>query len=261
MIIIVIDGPDGVGKTTVAHKVVKKLQSKKVKCVYQHFPDYDYPSGELIKRCLNGENGDFINLDWKISLAMYDIDRRLWLERNREKLKDYVVITDRWSTSSFQYQTAQMIMQLESYTVKELMDTYGYIDMKILSNCGIDIERFFQWLDNEHSKYGLQRSHINFYLSLDQYIINERIRNRVREQDAKVDQFESDVTFTYLVNAIGEFLAAELYSNEVIGGYDAKYDNTKFIRIDASSSSEEIADKIVDYLSNNLTITLNMIDI
>ena len=261
MVIIVIDGPDGVGKTTVAHKVVEGLQSKKVKCVYQHFPDYDYPSGELIKRCLNGENGDFINLDWKISLAMYDIDRRLWLERNREKLKDYIVITDRWSTSSFQYQTAQMIMQYEPYTVKELMDIYGYIDTKILSNCEIDVERFFQYLDNEHSKYGLQRSCINFYLSLDQDIINERIRNRFREQDAKADQFESDVTFTYLVNAIGEFLAADRYYNEVIGGYDAKYDNTKFIRIDASSSSEEIADKIVDYLSNNLIITLNMIDI
>lgn len=259
MIIVVIDGPDGVGKTTVATKVVNLLQRKKLKCIYQHFPFYSYPSGELIKRCLNGENGSFINMNWRVSLALYDIDRFLWIQRNKNSLEKYVVITDRWSSSSFQYQTAQIVMQECPQIVKNLMNTYGYINKELLKE-SVPISRYLEWLDTEHGKYGLQKSTINFYLSLDQSLIYERINQRFENENSSPDQFESDDTFTYLVNAIGDYLSDNSYNKDNEDGYDSLYDNTEFVKIDANETPDLIARKIVDYISNNLVITLDMID-
>lgn len=251
MLIVVIDGPDGVGKTTVANLVVKKLQEKKVKAIYQHFPDYDYSTGETIKRCLEGENGDFINLDWRVTLAMYDIDRRLWYERNKEKLKDHIVITDRYSLSSFQYQVAQIIMQENSDELDNYMYKYNCFPLYEIDK-DIDIKRYMQWLDNAHNNYGVKEPDINFYLKISAKERNTRIANRFETEGTNPDQFENNKVFSLLVGTIGQYLC------EI--GYEAKFDNTDVVAIDAERSPEEIAEDILNYIYSNLHITINMID-
>ena len=58
----------------------------------------------------------------------------------------------------------------------------------------------------------------------------------------------------------GDYLSDNSYDKDNEDGYDSLYDNTEFVKIDANETPDLIARKIVDYISNNLLITLDMID-
>lgn len=130
-IVVNIEGADGVGKSTIAKRLVERLNNAN-KCImaklpdetkealskkeiediaiYQHYPDYDSPMGKLIKQYLNGElnNTDPTKMDHITSSLLYVLDRRLRVEASDYKIAHYM-INDRSFLSNFLYQGAKVV--------------------------------------------------------------------------------------------------------------------------------------------------------
>ena len=87
--LIVIEGGDSSGKATQTTLLSKRLTDEGVPVEKLDFPRYvDNQTGQLLRECLDGRHGDFINLDSRIASILYATDRReslpqikTWLER------------------------------------------------------------------------------------------------------------------------------------------------------------------------------------
>lgn len=102
---VVIDGPDGSGKTTLAKQLVKRLQSNGVQCIYTYEPTYESSAGIKIRDLL--KNGNFDDI-----YSFTD----LFVEDRKEHLKTLivpalergeVVVCDRYKYSALAYQQLQ----------------------------------------------------------------------------------------------------------------------------------------------------------
>lgn len=122
--VIVIEGADGAGKATQTKKLVERLQGEGRAVATADFPRYqDNLFGQLIKECLTGARGNFMDLDPKIVSTLYAADRyesKAMLERWLQE--DKLVVLDRYVTSNMLHQGAK------SANEKDLEELLGWIE-------------------------------------------------------------------------------------------------------------------------------------
>ncbi|MDB5254580.1 MAG: thymidylate kinase, dTMP kinase [Parcubacteria group bacterium] len=106
--LIVIEGTDGAGKGTQSALLLEAL-SKKRSVSFFDFPRYKKSRfGQLIKRSLSGEFGDFLALSPYLSSLPYMLDRARAKDLLVEALKDGDVICDRYVSSNLAHQTVKL---------------------------------------------------------------------------------------------------------------------------------------------------------
>lgn len=142
--LIVIDGGDGAGKATQVALLVKRLQAEGKKVETLDFPQYTQNTfGKLLRECLDGKRGDFMQVDARIASTLYAADRfetkpRLeqWIEEGK------VVILDRYVSANMMHQGAKI----------------GDVEK---------LESFLGWLDHmEHDVFGIPRPDQIVYLEV-----------------------------------------------------------------------------------------------
>ena len=142
--LIVVDGSDGVGKGTQVALLVKRLKKDGVRVKTMDFPQYKGNFfGALIRRCLSGEFGNFLNFNPYIASILYAADRfeskatlEKWLDEG------YTVILDRFVSANQMHQGG-----------------------KIKDAC--ERAKFLAWLDTlEHKALGIPRPDLVLYLHL-----------------------------------------------------------------------------------------------
>ena len=142
--LIVIDGGDNVGKATQADLLMRRLISEGMSVGKMDFPRYHQNTfGHLIKESLNGEHGDFMALDPKITATLYAADRfeskkelEEWMEEGR------IIILDRYVSANMLHQGAKIDNPDER-------------------------EEFLQWLDHvEYEVFGMPRPDLTIYLNV-----------------------------------------------------------------------------------------------
>jgi len=102
MKIINIDGPDGIGKTTLLESLMEHYKSIGKKVMYIHFPRYETPIGELIRASLLNRNG----MDSTAMQMLYSADRINFTKfalPELEKLEFDILFVDRYTTSGMVY--------------------------------------------------------------------------------------------------------------------------------------------------------------
>jgi len=101
--LIVIEGIDGCGKSTVAENLKKKLEEKGYKVFLTKEP-YNIKIRELIREIIEKEH-ELDEYNGKILALLFAADRHLHqLEIKRKISEGYIVISDRYYHSSFAYQ-------------------------------------------------------------------------------------------------------------------------------------------------------------
>ena len=170
--LIVIDGGDGAGKDTQTKRLVERLIREGHAVGTLDFPRYTHNTyGALIRECLDGKHGDFLNLDPKIASTLYAADRfeakpqlQEWLEEGR------IVILDRYVSSNMLHQGAKI------YDPSEL-------------------DEFLAWLDKtEYDIFGLPRPDLVVYLHVDaeqrMKLLQEATRNKENRFDVAEESLE-----------------------------------------------------------------------
>lgn len=142
--LIVIDGGDNVGKATQADLLMRRLINDGVAVGKMDFPRYNQNTfGHLLKESLNGERGDFMALDPKITATLYAADR---YESKKELLEwiaeGRVIIFDRYVSANMLHQGAKI----------EDAD---------------EREEFLRWLEHvEHEVFGMPRPDLTIYMDV-----------------------------------------------------------------------------------------------
>ena len=111
--LIVIEGTDSSGKQTQASLLVDHLNKDGFKSAKRSFPDYDTPTGKIIKDCLLGDESYFPegsnNIPPKVAALYYAADRAYNIEKIKTLLNQGVnVVLDRYVESNMAYQAAKM---------------------------------------------------------------------------------------------------------------------------------------------------------
>ena len=138
----VIEGTDGSGKATQSKMLVEKLKSEGFNVKLLDFPNYNSVYGKLIRKYLEGDFGNSIELDPYLVSVLYADDRRLQKDEIIEELeKGTIIIANRYVESNMAHQTAKLSE-----------------DKK---------EKFIRWLNNlEYELNGLPKSTKTFFLYL-----------------------------------------------------------------------------------------------
>lgn len=100
--IIVIEGSDGSGKTTQTNLLIERFRKEGIPVETLRFPQYtENLFGALIRECLDGKHGDFINMDPKIASVLYACDRFETMKKIEDWQKEgKVIVLDRYITSN-----------------------------------------------------------------------------------------------------------------------------------------------------------------
>jgi thymidylate kinase len=99
MIIVNIDGPNGVGKSTVTNLVMNHYNlNENVKTDFIHFHRREFPVGQLIQRVLNGE----VKMDPMVLQMLYSADRLDFTKTQLSEIRKSgteVLLVDRYYTT------------------------------------------------------------------------------------------------------------------------------------------------------------------
>lgn len=169
---IVIDGPDGTGKTTQANLLIKTLQVSGYLPEQDEPPLFDFPqygtaSSILLERYLAGEFG---NLNPEATSILYSIDRFDASFKLRAMLNNgKIIIANRYVSSNAGHQGAKIADK----------------DDRI---------KFYKWLDKlEYITFGIPRPDLTIILHIPFEVSWEMIQERSRKnEDRPTDIHETD---------------------------------------------------------------------
>ena len=101
---ICIEGLDGTGKNTIARSLVDTLTQQGWKVQLWSFPDYESPTGIIVKNALNGVYGDFVKMSPEFCSELYALDRLAYIKEHPVDENVDFYILDRSYFSNFMYQ-------------------------------------------------------------------------------------------------------------------------------------------------------------
>jgi dTMP kinase len=194
--LIVIDGGDGAGKATQVQLLIKRLEAEGVAAETLDFPRYEQNTfGQLIRECLDGKRGDFMQLDPRITSTLYAADRfesKPQLERWLAEGK--LVVLDRYVSANMMHQGAK------------ISDPQA-------------LQSFLGWLDHmEHEVFGLPRPDLIVYLS-----VSPEVRRSLKQQavtegkhNADIDAAEKDIDHQHTVEDRARTIVATLNNWQVV---------------------------------------------
>ena len=119
--LIVIEGLDGVGKSTQISGLSSYLTANGYHCRQQHFPRFECPVyGELIGRFLRGEMGDINQVDPYLTALMYAGDRDNFKPTLENWMKQGdMILLDRYVYSNVAYQCAKLTEKEEKQNLRQ----------------------------------------------------------------------------------------------------------------------------------------------
>lgn len=138
--LIVIEGTDCSGKETQTKLLEKRLNKEGKKCICLSFPMYDTPTGKIIGGSYLGkkEISDSLfdegsaNVDPYISCLYYAADRKYNINKVTDYINDgYIVILDRYTTSSMAYQGGKILDQDERFNMYNWIDKLEFWLLKL----------------------------------------------------------------------------------------------------------------------------------
>ncbi len=108
IMIIVIEGIDGVGKGTQSKRLVERFQKEGKNCKMLSFPVYDSFFGKMIGQYLNGSYGELDQIHPQQASLLYALDRwETFKNINPKELKNNALIIDRYVSSNMAHQGAK----------------------------------------------------------------------------------------------------------------------------------------------------------
>ena len=184
--LIVIDGGDGAGKKTQTRLLVEKLKAEGKEVETLDFPQYgENTFGGLLRECLHGKRGDFLNIDPRIASTLYAADRF----ESKEKIEGWLsegklVILDRYVSSNMLHQGGK----IEDTTERE---------------------EFLGWLDKvEHEVFSVPRPDLIIYCSLNPKKRVELLENEARVTGVATDLPEKDLAHQEMADKVAEQVAS-----------------------------------------------------
>ena len=183
--IIVIDGMDGVGKSTQFNILKDKLEMCGYKVHTVHFPAYEDDSSYFVRKFLNGE---IDNPNPYAVVMMYSLDRYLYLNGHPELktvMQDAesndIVLCDRYTTSTFMYQIAML----------QAKDTYKITD-------GAQMAKFIY--DTNHTLLGMPEPSLTLLLSASTEATTALAKERAKVTNVPLDTLEKDKALQDRIN-------------------------------------------------------------
>ena len=182
--LIVIDGPDGSGKTEQTKLLIARLEAEGYPVKTISFPRYGEPAAADAERYLNGEYGPKEGIEPKRVAGFYAADRADFSPQLKEWLKQgFIVVSNRYTTSNVGHQS----IRLPSWEERD---------------------GFVEWLfDYEYNQLGIPRPdatiicHVPYELALRNIMLKDAGRqDRSYLKDKKMDIHEKDRE--HLMNAI-----------------------------------------------------------
>ena len=191
--LIVIEGPDGSGKSTQFKLLTEFLENKGLEFKKLVFPQYAEPSSALIRMYLGGEFGTSpSDVNAYAATAFFAVDRYAsykkvwgqWYENGG------LIVSDRYTTSNAVHQTS-----------KEPPEKQG---------------EFLKWLyEFEYDRLGLPRPDLTIYLDVPTDFPEKMMRKREADTNTSADIHEQDMEYLATCRRIGK-TAAQYYGWTVI---------------------------------------------
>jgi dTMP kinase len=183
---IVIDGPDGTGKSTQIALLTKTLQVSGYDHEIFKFPQYGNHSASMVEKYLGGEYGQ---INAEAASIFFAIDRFDASFKLRDLLsKGKIMVSDRYVTSNAGHQGTKF-------------------------DDDQDRIKFYKWLDNlEYGTYNAPRPDLNIILHVPAEVTLEMIETRSKNEKREKDILERDAD--HLRKAEKVYLEiAELFPN------------------------------------------------
>lgn len=190
--LIVIEGTDGVGKSTQVELLTKRLEEEG-EVVTHHFPSYNTPEGQLADNYLKGVYGEIKNLSPEGIWMLYAVDREItWLNSLKKEYEEgKTILLDRYTTSSLMYQGA---------SIDDLEKRKEFVDF---------VEDF------EYNKIGIKKPDLVLFLHADLELANRLRAEREKETNTKPDLHERNTEYMKKVYENAMFLADYLNWSKV----------------------------------------------
>lgn len=189
--LIVLEGTDGVGKSTQFARLKEALSAKGIPFTPAVFPRYSEPSSALIRMYLSGEFGtrpEDVNA-YAASL-FYAVDR-------------YAAFKKDWGDA---YGAGELIV-CDRYTTSNAVHQGGKVANQ---------EEFFRWLyETEYGKMGLPAPDLVLYLEAPIEVTEKSMRKREAQTHTAADIHEKDLNYLRTCRETG-LQAAEFYGWQVI---------------------------------------------
>lgn len=126
--LIVIEGLDGIGKTTQLEKLRDRLKANGTKVATHHFPTYYSYQGQSVEKYLAGDYGEVSSLSPYFINSLYAHDRAItWLTKLKSLYeKGHTILLDRYTTSSLVYQSIDITNPAEKRAFLDYIADYEY---------------------------------------------------------------------------------------------------------------------------------------
>ena len=187
--IIVIEGVDGVGKST-QFSNIKDYLEKQEDIISHHFPTYDELQGKLVIEYLQGAFGRPEDLSPYFINSLYAIDRKItWDNKLKKAYEDNkTILLDRYTTSSLVYQSA---------FIEDEQEKNKFIDYV---------------LDYEYNKLGIKKPDKVIFLTapFDLIMALKKKRNEESGEQISGDIHENDLEFMEKVYKSANYCAKYL---------------------------------------------------
>ncbi len=203
---IVIEGSDGAGKSTQADLLVKLLQEKGYTAKLLEFPNYNSPTGVLIKKMLHGAYGDDASsINPYFTSPMYSMDRYAYfqsLERTDDTEYDFGICS-RYTLSNMIHQGAKLVSNEEK-------------------------SEYWAWLHNyEYDILGIPKPTLCVYLHIPFEVCRANIEKRNAEEGKVIDIHENLAYLEMVENHVKDIMDygptyAEPINLKKIDCYDAE---------------------------------------
>lgn len=191
--LIVIEGTDGVGKSTQFSLLKERLNAMGTDFQTIVFPQYQEPSSALIRMYLGGEFGTKpTDVNAYAASMFYAVDRyasykKIWGDYYE---KGGLLVCDRYTTSNAVHQASKLPENTRS--------------------------SFFRWLyDTEFDLLGLPKPDMVLYLDAPISLTESMMRSREQQTNTTADIHEKDLDYLRLCRATGR-QAADFYGWRII---------------------------------------------
>ena len=130
--LVVFEGIDGSGKTTICNLFINFLKQRKIAFYHYSFPRYDKSWGKMVRRYLDGEFGDVGQVSAYLASVLYAGDRFAAANEIRRDLAvGKMVVCDRYIGSNIAHQTAKMKSQSKRSKFISWVEDFEYKQNRI----------------------------------------------------------------------------------------------------------------------------------